>query len=100
MGPIAREKHWETGMKPVRMYCTAYCPYCMRADHLLMSKGVEINKLRVDLQPDLWAKMQAESGRDTVPQIWIGDVHVGGFTDLLALEQKGELDALFYETSA
>lgn len=87
-------------MNSVRMYCTAFCPYCMRADRLLQEKGVQINKLRVDLQPQLWSEMEAETGRNTVPQIFIGDVHVGGFTDLLALEQRGELDLLFLKSSA
>jgi glutaredoxin 3 len=82
-------------MAKVLMYCTAVCPYCVRAEHLLHSKGVEqIEKIRVDLQPELRDAMTQRTGRRTVPQIYIGDQHVGGYDDLAALNHAGELDKL------
>lgn len=77
------------------MYCTAVCPYCVRAEQLLQRKGVqEIEKIRVDLQPELRVVMTEKTGRRTVPQIYIGDTHVGGYDDLAALDRAGGLDAL------
>ncbi|MDA8110778.1 MAG: glutaredoxin 3 [Betaproteobacteria bacterium] len=77
------------------MYCTATCPYCRSAEDLLRAKGVaEIEKIRVDLDPARRAEMRQRSGRHTVPQIWIGERHVGGCDDLYALEDAGELDSL------
>jgi len=77
------------------MYCTAVCPYCVRAEQLLHSKGVVgIEKIRVDLQPELRETMMQRTGRRTVPQIYIGDRHVGGYDDLAALNHAGELDKL------
>ncbi len=81
-------------MAKVLMYTTAICPFCVNAKRLLASKGVEAEEIRVDREPALRQKMMAESGQQTVPQIWIGDRHVGGFTDLWALDKRGELDAL------
>ena len=79
-------------MSPVRMYTTAVCPYCQRAEQLLHARGVEtIEKIRIDLDPQRRAEMMAASGRRTVPQIWIGERHVGGFDDLAALDRAGEL---------
>lgn len=79
----------------VVMYSTAVCPYCTRAEHLLQRKGVrDIEKIRVDLHPELRAVMMEKTGRRTVPQIYIGDRHVGGYDDLAALDQAGELDRL------
>lgn len=79
----------------VRMYTTAVCPYCNMAERLLKSKGVEaIEKIRVDLEPEQRALMMEKTGRRTVPQIYIGDTHVGGFDDLSALDQAGGLDPL------
>jgi glutaredoxin 3 len=79
----------------VRMYATAVCPYCHRAEMLLNSKGVtEIEKIRVDLDPSLREEMTSKTGRRTVPQIYIGDRHVGGFEDLAALDHAGRLDVL------
>ena len=85
-----------TGAAPrVLMYCTATCPYCQAADRLLAKKGVaDVERVRVDLQPSRRAEMQARSGRRTVPQIWIGERHVGGCDDLHDLERTGELDQL------
>jgi len=82
-------------MPAVRMYCTAVCPYCQMAERLLNRKGVnEIEKIRVDLDPAQRNHMMQITGRRTVPQIYIGERHVGGFDDLSALEAAGELDAL------
>jgi glutaredoxin 3 len=79
----------------VRMYSTAVCPYCVRAERLLSSKGItEIEKIRVDLEPRLRDEMVAQTGRRTVPQIYVGDTHVGGFEDLAALDHAGGLDRL------
>jgi glutaredoxin 3 len=76
------------------MYCTAACPFCQAAERLLVDKGVAIEKVRVDLDPSRRAEMTQKSGRRTVPQIWIGERHVGGCDDLYELERKGELDNL------
>lgn len=82
-------------MDKVLMYCTEVCPYCVRAEHLLRSKGVgEIEKIRVDLQPELRMAMTEKTGRRTVPQIYIGAYHVGGYDDLAVLERSGELAIL------
>jgi glutaredoxin 3 len=79
----------------VRMYTTAVCPYCNMAERLLKAKGVdEIEKIRVDLEPDQRMQMMEMTGRRTVPQIYIGDMHVGGFDDLSALDRQGRLDGL------
>lgn len=79
-------------MANVTMYCTAACPYCTMAERLLMAKGVkEINKIRVDLDPARLDEMIAKTGRRTVPQIYIGSTHVGGFDDLSELDQDGGL---------
>lgn len=77
------------------MYSTAVCPYCVNAERLLNSKGVtSITKIRVDLEPEKRAEMMQRTGRRTVPQIYIGERHVGGCDDLYALDRAGELDAL------
>ncbi len=82
-------------MPVVKMYCTAVCPYCQMAEKFLNRKGVsEIEKIRVDLQPELRAHMMEITGRRTVPQIYIGKRHIGGFDDLSALDAAGELDPL------
>jgi glutaredoxin 3 len=79
----------------VLMYTTAACPFCQSAERLLAGKGVpDIEKIRVDLQPARRAEMTQKSGRRTVPQIWIGERHVGGCDDLYALEREGKLDPL------
>lgn len=81
------------------MYCTATCPYCIAAERLLNAKGVAaIDKIRVDLEPARRSEMIQRSGRRTVPQIYVGGQHVGGYDDLSALEQDGKLDALLYGT--
>jgi glutaredoxin 3 len=82
-------------MQPVKMYTTAVCPYCIRAKQILKSKGVEqIEEIRIDMQPEERAKMMEITGRRTVPQIFIGDTHVGGCDDLMALDRRGGLDPL------
>ncbi len=74
------------------MYCTEVCPYCVRAERLLHARGVtEIEKIRVDLQPELRDEMTRMTGRRTVPQIYIGERHVGGYDDLATLDKSGEL---------
>ncbi len=79
----------------VLMYCTAVCPFCVRAEQLLNRKGVTaIEKIRVDLDPVQREEMMARTGRRSVPQIFVGDTHVGGFDDLAALDQAGRLDPL------
>jgi glutaredoxin 3 len=79
----------------VTLYSTAVCPYCVRAERLLEAKGVaNIDKIRVDLDPEQRVLMMQKTGRRTVPQIYIGDTHVGGFDDLYALDQAGKLDPL------
>lgn len=79
----------------VVMYLTAACPFCQSAERLLAAKGVhELEKIRVDLEPGRRAEMRQKSGRHTVPQIWIGERHVGGCDDLYALEREGRLDPL------
>ncbi|MDX9994541.1 MAG: glutaredoxin 3 [Rhodocyclaceae bacterium] len=83
-------------MVKVQMYATAVCPYCIRAEQLLQRKGVtDIEKIRVDLDPARRQEMETRvPGARTVPQIFLGDVHVGGCDDLHELERQGKLDAL------
>lgn len=82
-------------MAKILMYCTAVCPYCVRAEQLLARKGVqEIEKIRVDLHPELRVEMMEKTGRRTVPQIYINGEHVGGYDDMAALDRDGKLDGL------
>jgi glutaredoxin 3 len=81
-------------MARVLMYSTAICPYCVNAKKLLAQKGVNVEEIRVDQNPQLRSEMMQKSGQRTVPQIWIGEFHVGGFTDLWALDKQGKLDGL------
>jgi glutaredoxin 3 len=79
-------------MQTVKMYTTAVCPYCVQAKRLLKSKGVDhIEEVRVDVNPDERVKMLEITGRRTVPQIFVGQTHVGGCDDLVALDGRGEL---------
>ncbi len=79
----------------VLMYSTAVCPYCVRAEQLLRARGVdEIEKVRVDLDPERRMEMMEKTARRTVPQIFIGETHVGGCDDLIALDQAGKLTPL------
>ncbi|MDR2244492.1 MAG: glutaredoxin 3 [Burkholderiales bacterium] len=82
----------------ITMYSSAICPYCQRAEMLLKNKGVtEITKIRIDETPENRDEMIAKTGRRTVPQIFIGDTHVGGFDDLAALDRAGGLEPLLKE---
>jgi glutaredoxin 3 len=77
------------------MYSTAVCPYCQRAEALLKARGVaQIEKIRVDLDPGRLAEMIERTGRRTVPQIFVGETHVGGFDDLSSLDRQGRLAPL------
>lgn len=79
-------------MTPVVMYMTSWCGFCARARRLLNEKGAQLTELDIDRDPALRAEMMQKSGRRTVPQIWIGDEHIGGCDDLFALERSGQLD--------
>lgn len=82
-------------MPTVTMYTTQVCPYCIRAKQLLQQRGVhDLHEIRVDLQPEERLRMMERTGRRTVPQIFIGEVHVGGCDDLYALDQRGALEPL------
>jgi glutaredoxin 3 len=82
-------------MPKVTMYSTGVCPFCQMAERLLKAKGVAaIDKIRVDLDPVRRVEMMEKTGRRTVPQIYIGDTHVGGYDDLAALDRAGRLDGL------
>ena len=81
-------------MAAVTLYCSNYCGYCMAAKRLLAARNVEYRELVVDGDPALREEARQLSGQRTVPQIWVGERHIGGYTDLAALEQSGELDAL------
>jgi glutaredoxin 3 len=79
-------------MSQITMYATAVCPFCVQAERLLRAKGVaQIDKIRVDLEPARRQEMMEKTGRRTVPQIYIGDEHVGGYDDLVALDRAGKL---------
>ncbi len=87
-------------MSGVVMYSSMFCPYCSMAKRLLESKGIAYEEISVDLENALRAEMMARAnGRHTVPQIFVGEHHVGGFDDLYALEQAGELDPLLAASS-
>jgi glutaredoxin 3 len=82
-------------MNPITMYSTAVCPFCVQAERLLRAKGVaRIDKIRVDLEPERRQEMVERTGRRTVPQIYIGAQHVGGYDDLVALDRAGKLAPL------
>jgi glutaredoxin 3 len=86
-------------MNPVKMYTTAVCPFCVRAKQILIAKGVKfIEEIRVDMQPHERMKMMQITGRRTVPQIFIGETHVGGCDDLMALDSRGALVPLLTGT--
>jgi glutaredoxin 3 len=79
-------------MSEVVIYTTATCPFCVRAKSLLDKKGVSYEELRVDKNPDLWKEIEERTGRNTVPQLFIGDFHVGGYDDMVDMDMDGELD--------
>lgn len=81
-------------MAAIQIYTSQLCGYCQRARRLLERKGVEYEEIRVDGDPERWREMTARSGRDTVPQLFIGERHVGGFDDMVELDLDGELDPL------
>jgi glutaredoxin 3 len=81
-------------VKPVKIYTTTYCGYCVRAKDLLTRKGVKYEELDVTGDDDMRSKLVELSGQRTVPQIWIGDTHVGGYSDLARLESEGRLDPM------
>lgn len=81
-------------MAKVSIYATAVCPYCVMAERLLVSKGVSVTKIRVDLDVEKRVEMMERTGRRTVPQIYIDEYHVGGYDDLSALDRSGKLDNL------
>lgn len=84
-----------TMVPKILMYSTAVCPYCIRAEALLKRKGIaDIEKVRIDLDPSRRDEMMSRTGRRTVPQIYIGDYHVGGCDDLYELDRQGKLDPL------
>ena len=94
-GQPAAGKGLKRPVAKISMYCTGVCPYCQMAERLLRSKGVAaIDKVRVDLEPERRAEMTERTGRRTVPQIYIGETHVGGYDDLAALDRAGKLDEL------
>ena len=91
----------ESTKPSITMYATAVCPYCIQAERLLASKGVrDITKIRIDSDPSRREEMMTRTGRRTVPQIYIGDHHVGGYDDLAALERSGRLAKLLAGASA
>jgi len=81
-------------MARVLMYCTRSCPYCQRAERLLRRKKAKIEKIDLGSNQAAWNKMEKLTGRNTVPQIYIGDKHIGGFDDLTDLDMAGQLDTL------
>lgn len=81
-------------MPKIEIYTTPFCPFCVRAKSLLDAKGVIYEEYRVDMDPQLWAKMESRSQRNTVPQIFIDNFHVGGYDDLSAMNNRGDLDPL------
>ena len=88
---VKRGRHY---MSAVMMYTTRFCPYCIRAKQLLDNKGITYTDICVDSTPAKRKEMMQRSGRRTVPQIWAGETHIGGFDELWALESRGKLDSL------
>jgi len=93
-GRHALAEELTAGMPAVTLYSTAYCPYCQMAEKLLQLKGATVERIRVDLEPERRAEMMSRTGRRTVPQIYIGDIHVGGYEELAELERAGRLESL------
>ncbi len=80
--------------KPVTVFTMTLCPYCVAAKRLLKKKGVDFEEVNLDQQPERWGECERRSGRETVPQIFFGDRHIGGCDDLMELDRSGELDRL------
>lgn len=93
-GRHALAEELTAGMPAVTLYSTAYCPYCQLAEKLLQLKGATVERIRVDLEPERRSEMMSRTGRRTVPQIYIGDLHVGGYEELAELERAGRLESL------
>jgi glutaredoxin 3 len=83
----------------VLVYCTSWCGYCARAQRLLKAKGVNFEAIDIEAEPQRRAEMRTRSGRSSVPQIFIDDLHVGGYDDMKALDDAGKLDALLHGSS-
>ena len=90
----------QSALPKIQMYSSSFCPYCMMADRLLSNKGACVEILNVDSDAQLRAQMRARSGRTSVPQIFIGDTHIGGCDDLHDLDRAGKLDLLLAGESA
>lgn len=84
-------------MAKVVIYSSDWCPFCVRAKHLLENKGIAFEEIRVDGKPEVRAAMAKKAGRTSVPQIWIDELHVGGCDELFALERSGQLDPLLVD---
>ena len=98
---MSESAHAARGATPrVLMYATDWCPYCNRVRQLLARKNVAFEEIDIEMSPEARAQMQARSGRTSVPQIFVGDTHVGGCDDLHALEARGALDDLLGHTAA
>lgn len=99
-GKFADSEEIMMDVMKVVMYSSGFCPYCIRAEHMLHARGVtEIEKIRIDLDPARRAEMIKKTGRRTVPQIYIGDIHVGGYEDLARLDRSNELIKLLTSRS-
>jgi len=85
---------------PITLYTSAVCAYCMAAKQFLRSRNLEWTEVRIDQDPDARARMIETTGRSTVPQIFVGETHVGGFDDMMALHRAGKFDALLAGTAA
>jgi glutaredoxin 3 len=81
-------------MAKVHIYCTPFCPYCMWAKRMLKKKRIEFEEIRVDRDLKLRDEMERRSGRNTVPQIFVGEYHIGGYDDMAAMDRQGQLDSL------
>jgi len=93
--PVSQDVASNPGGTPaITIYSTAVCPYCVAAKNFLKSKGREWTEVRIDLDPEERQKMMAKTKRTSVPQIFVGDTHVGGFDDMMALHQAGKLEPL------
>lgn len=95
MGRVAIAGGHQVMTPEVVIYTTRFCPYCIRAKHLLNAKNIRYKEIAVDGDPQLRQEMTRKAGRTSVPQIWIGSTHIGGYDDMAALERAGKLDTFF-----